>query len=83
MIRALIVLAMLVSKSGAGPVALQVSRMFKGDPNVTELVAQETNTSCDTGFRAGHTALVFPIAPRRWSAARESVRSSTGTRVPR
>jgi hypothetical protein len=48
-------------KNGLGPagdVELGVVASFKGSPGKT-IIAQETNTSCAVGFRAGLTALVF------------------------
>lgn len=49
----------------AGPVALAVKQRLKG--GTRRLVARETNTSCQTGFRSGRTALVF-VQADRWPA---------------
>lgn len=43
----------------AGPIALSVRRVLKGDATKQRLVAQETDTSCHIGYRAGHRAIVF------------------------
>jgi hypothetical protein len=44
---------------GAGDVELAVTKVIKGDPTRTSIVARETNTSCRTGYVAGRSALVF------------------------
>ncbi len=51
---------------GAGPVALAVKQRLKG-PRRAALSARETNTSCQTGYRRGRTALVF-LRADRWTA---------------
>jgi hypothetical protein len=48
-----------VPANGAGQVELTVIEMVKGDANKNSLVAQETGTTCSTGFIAGRTGLVF------------------------
>lgn len=47
----------------AGPVTLAVKQRLKG--RGARIVARENNTSCQTGFRPGRTALVF-VAADRW-----------------